>query len=110
YPEGGDLVAGLANRVYFEAFTPAKKPADLAGVVLDEAGKEVGTFKSLHEGRGKFSLKPVAGGKYVLKITEPAGIKTQYPLPELKESGVVLTSLQETAGKGENVKFSLAAT
>src|SRR6185436_13814074 len=58
YPEGGELVAGLANRVYFEAFTPAKKPADLAGVVLDEAGKEVGTFKSLHEGRGKFSLTP----------------------------------------------------
>ena len=24
YPEGGDLVAGLPNRVYIEAFTPAK--------------------------------------------------------------------------------------
>ncbi|MDC0317735.1 MG2 domain-containing protein, partial [bacterium] len=38
YPEGGDLIAGLPNRVYFEAFTPAKKPADLAGIVLDEDG------------------------------------------------------------------------
>ena len=64
YPEGGDLVAGLENRVYFEAFTPAKKPADLAGVVLDAGGKEVGTFKSQHEGRGKFSFTPAAGGKW----------------------------------------------
>ena len=24
YPEGGDLVAGVPNRVYVEAFTPAK--------------------------------------------------------------------------------------
>jgi alpha-2-macroglobulin-like protein len=39
YPEGGDLVAGLPNRVYFEAFTPSKKPADLAGVVLDSKGR-----------------------------------------------------------------------
>lgn len=30
YPEGGDLVAGLPNRVYIAALTPAKKPADIA--------------------------------------------------------------------------------
>jgi len=36
YPEGGDLVAGLPARVYFEARTPAKKPADIAGVVVDD--------------------------------------------------------------------------
>ena len=29
YPEGGELVAGLSNRVYVEALTPAKKPADI---------------------------------------------------------------------------------
>ena len=61
YPEGGDLVAGLPNRVYFEAFTPAKKPADLAGVILDQKGNEVADFKSQHEGRGRFRLTPEAG-------------------------------------------------
>ena len=78
YPEGGELVAGLANRVYFEAFTPAGKPADLAGVVLDTDGKEVARFRSRHEGRGRFTLTPDAGRRYPLKITEPSGIKTQY--------------------------------
>ena len=52
YPEGGELIAGLLNRVYVEAFTPARKPADLAAVVLDEAGREVARFRSEHEGRG----------------------------------------------------------
>ena len=31
YPEGGDLVAGAANRVYFQARTTLGKPADLEG-------------------------------------------------------------------------------
>ncbi|MDP7742373.1 MAG: MG2 domain-containing protein, partial [Lentisphaeria bacterium] len=35
YPEGGDLVTGLNNHVYLEARTPARKPADIAGTVLD---------------------------------------------------------------------------
>ena len=110
YPEGGDLVAGLANRIYFEAFTPTHKPADLAGVVLDADGKEVAAFRSQHEGRGRFTLTPATGGKYTLKITEPSGIKSQYPLPEVKPAGVVLTSSQEVTTKGEDVKLSLAAT
>src|SRR5260370_41460498 len=29
YPEGGDLIAGLPNRVYFQARTPLDKPAEL---------------------------------------------------------------------------------
>ena len=71
-------MAGLVNRVYFEAFTPARKPADLAGVVLDADGKEIAAFRSRHEGRGRFAFTPAIDGKYTLKITEPSGIKTQY--------------------------------
>ena len=58
YPEGGQLVAGVPNRVYFEAFTPAKKPADLAGIVVADDGEQVGTFRSEHEGRGRFEFTP----------------------------------------------------
>jgi alpha-2-macroglobulin-like protein len=97
YPEGGDLVAGLSNRVYFEAFTPAGKPADLAGIVLDSNGREVATFRSEHEGRGRFTFTPAAGEHYKLKINEPAGIRTTYPLPHTKSSGVLLNSLDDVS-------------
>jgi len=92
YPEGGDLVAGLSSRVYFEAFTPAKKPADLKGVVVDDRGRKVAEFQSEHEGRGRFEFTPKANRKYSLKITEPSGIETQYPLPVVKSEGAVLSS------------------
>ena len=91
YPEGGDLVAGLANRVYIQALTPAKQPADLSGVVVDGRGTEVAKFATEHEGRGRFSFTPLKGEKYTLKIDKPAGIKTAYALPEAKEKGVVFS-------------------
>ena len=102
YPEGGNLIAGLRNRVYFEAFTPAKKPADLAGIVVDEEGNEVARFKSQHEGRGRFRLTPKAGEKYSLKITQPSGINTLYPLPEVKP-GAVIRSVKDVYHAGEPV-------
>ena len=111
YPEGGDLVAGLPNRVYFEAFTPAHKPADLAGVIVDQDGKEVAQFRSEHEGRGRFVLTPQAGGKYALKITEPSGIQTQYTLPEVKPDGARAASQEgclptERAGDAGGGRFA----
>ena len=108
YPEGGELVAGFSNRVYFEAFTPAKKPADLAGVILDGDGNEVAKFRSEHEGRGRFAFVPEKEGKYSLKITEPSGIATQYPLPSVKEKGAVLGSKKDVFAADEPVSLSIA--
>nr|MCU0876018.1 hypothetical protein [Pirellulaceae bacterium] len=108
YPEGGEMVAGLPNRVYFEAFTPAHKPADLAGVIVDQEGKEVAQFRSEHEGRGRFVLTPQAGGKYALKITEPSGIPTQYTLPDVKPDGVVLQAKKDVYQPNEPVTLAVA--
>jgi hypothetical protein len=110
YPEGGEIVADVPNRVYLEAFTPAKKPADLAGVVLDSKGSEVARFKSAHEGRGRFEFQPRAGESYELAITEPSGIKTRYPLPEVKQSGVVIQSDQLTYPAGESITVKIGAS
>ena len=109
YPEGGSLVAGLPNRVYFEAFTPAKKPADLAGVIVDQDGAEVARFRSEHEGRGRFELTPQAGGKYALRITEPSGIETAYALPEVQAAGVVLRAEQDVYAAEDRVTLAVAA-
>src|SRR5207249_8284399 len=44
YPEGGDLIAGLPNRVYLEGRTPAERPADMSVVVLNAAATGVATI------------------------------------------------------------------
>ena len=110
YPEGGDLIAGLPNRVYVEGRTPARKPADMAGVVVNAAGREVATFRTEHEGRGRFSFVPAKGETYSLRITEPAGIKTVFALPALKASGVVISSTSDITPRLKDVVVRLGAT
>ena len=110
YPEGGDLIAGLMNRVYVEGRTPAKKPADMAGFVVNAAGTEVATFRTEHDGRGRFSFVPNKGESYVLHLTEPAGIKATFPLPEVKGSGVVISSTSDVTPRQQDIVVRVAAT
>lgn len=110
YPEGGDLIAGLPNRVYVEGRTPAKKPADIVGAIVNRAGQEVATFRTEHEGRGRFSFIPAKGETYSLRVIEPAGIKTVFPLPAVRESGVVIASASDVIPREEDVIVRVAAT
>ncbi|HYO56404.1 MG2 domain-containing protein [Archangium sp.] len=108
YPEGGDLVAGLPSRVYFQAKTPAQKPADLAGSVIDLAtGQVVAAVRSEHEGRGRFELTPKAGARYALRIDEPSGIKKTFALPEVKAKGASLRSSEDVVPAGKPVALSV---
>jgi hypothetical protein len=109
YAEGGELVAGLPNRVYLAALTPSQKPADLKGAIVDSSGKSVAEFRTEHEGRGRFTLTPKAGEKYTLTISEPAGIKSTYPLPEVKDAGVVVTSVGNVVPGKSEVKVRLGS-
>lgn len=109
FPEGGDLVAGLSSRVYFEAKTPAQKPADLSGAVIDQAtGQVVASVRSEHEGRGRFEFTPKAGAKYALRIDQPSGIQKRFPLPEPKARGATLRSSEDVVPAGKPVTLSVA--
>lgn len=108
YPEGGDLVAGVEGRVYFEARNTKKDPADISGRVVDEAGREVARFESLHEGRGRFAFTPRSGARYRAVIDRPAGIP-EAALPEVRGSGVSLVALDERTAPDQPVRVRLAA-
>jgi len=110
YPEGGDLVAGVANRVYLQAWTPAKKPADLAGVITDSKGAEVAKFATEHEGRGRFTFTPAKGESYTLHIQQPAGIKTTYPMPAVRDNGVAIQASDDAFGAMQPVHVSINTT
>jgi hypothetical protein len=99
FPEGGDLVAGVPNRVYFQARTMLDKPASVKGVLVDDAGNTVlANIQTLNDpkepginqGTGKFTFTPAEGKKYQFKITEPAGIKEPVVLPAAVNEGVVM--------------------
>ena len=87
YPEGGDMVHGLPGRVAFRALNEFGKPADVAGVVVDEDGKEVASFSSYHMGMGAIDLIPAKWQSYSVHLSEPAGIEESFPLPEALPRG-----------------------
>ena len=97
FPEGGDLVEGVPGRVYFMAKTLIGKPADIEGNVVDDRGRQVASFSSIHDGMGRFELEPAPGSRYHLEITRPANIVTRADVPAAKPDGCVLRSVEARA-------------
>jgi alpha-2-macroglobulin-like protein len=99
FPEGGYLIAGVPNRVYFSARTTLDKPAELRGRLVDQDGKEVTAVRTLNDdqeagvnqGLGLFEFTPQAGKRYELRIDSPIGIEGRYWLPQVKADGVALS-------------------
>jgi len=85
FPESGELVAGVENRVYFHARDSMDKPVHVEGRVLDSSAREMAAVETVHEGRGRFSLTPLRDESYHLEIDTPAGAADGQLLPEVSE-------------------------
>ncbi|MBI3267801.1 MAG: A-macroglobulin complement component [Planctomycetes bacterium] len=110
FPEGGDLVAGLPNRVYLEARDTRKLPADVSGRVVDAAGKTVAAFATAHEGRGAWTFTPAAGTRYAVVLDKPAGNAQRFELPQAQAAGFVLASGTDVVSAGEPVALRVGST
>jgi len=83
FPEGGNLVAGVVNHVYFQALTTEDKPLEINGRLLDDQGNTITIYTDhkLNVGRGEFDLTPTANGVYHVQLDEPAGWSASGELP-----------------------------
>jgi len=90
YPESGNIVAGITNRIAFKATDSYGFPCDFEGNVYDENNEVVSQIKSSYEGMGLFKLIPKSE-QYKVKITMPEGIDKEFLLPEVNEDGLVLS-------------------
>jgi hypothetical protein len=110
FPEGGDLIAGYPNRVYLQAKQPNGKPADLVANLVCRTGNQIITqVRTEHEGRGRFIFTPSANQSYYLSISQPTGVRTQFPLPAAKVNGAVIKSDRDIFTKGENVSVHVGS-
>ncbi len=101
FPEGGDLVSGLPGRMYFSAKNSMGKAADISGHIENGKGERLTSFRSFHNGMGRYALSPKAGESYFAVIDSPRGITTKYPLPAAKESGCTLQSVDAYQSSGD---------
>jgi len=88
-PEGGNIVAGLYNKIAFKAIGEDGLGVDVEGSIVNSKNEEVASFKSLHNGMGNFALIPAAGERYTARLNLPGVTKT-YNLPVAKPSGLVM--------------------
>lgn len=91
FPEGGDLVSGILNRIAFKAEDSKGLPIDVLGT-LYENNIPITEFKSTHTGMGSFMFTPNSNNNYHIQLTEPKSDKI-YNLPNILPSGKTLQLL-----------------
>ena len=90
FPEGGDLVSGVPNRVAFKAADQWGRPVRIRGQLQNNKGQVLDTLKVVHDGMGSFFCSPQAGESYLVKWTDAAGVSHTTPLPPSKPSGIAM--------------------
>jgi len=98
FPEGGDLVAGVANRVYFFLHNSRGEPVDGQADVVDQSGKVVQHLETFHDdtqakasrGLGVFTFLPQAGVSYQVRMTRPGAGQIAATLPAALSEGVAM--------------------
>lgn len=73
FPEGGTLVNGVKSRIAFKATGTDGLGVAIKGIVFDNSGIQVAEFNSQHLGMGYFTLTPVSGKSYQIKVIYPDG-------------------------------------
>lgn len=90
FPEGGDLVAGVVNRVAFKANDQYGRPVKIKARLLDNKGTIVQSTSSIHDGMGFFTFTPQTGVAYNVKWTDNKNIEHTSDLPPIKASGITM--------------------
>ncbi|RZL09758.1 MAG: carboxypeptidase regulatory-like domain-containing protein, partial [Pedobacter sp.] len=104
FPEGGELVSGIATRIGFKALNSAGLGADLKGTITDSQGNSITTFASSHLGMGSFFLNAEVGKTYKANITFKDGTVKSYDLPKAIPAGVAI-QVANTAATELSVKI-----
>lgn len=89
-PEGGDLIAGVDQRVAFKAVDGKGRGVPVTGVVKDPDGNEIATISETFRGMGTFRITAEAGRSYTAEVSLNGAPNIVVPLPEVKEYGIHL--------------------
>jgi hypothetical protein len=108
FPEGGDLIAGVPNRVYFRSQNAQGAPAAVQGLVVNREGKEVARLQPppgapAMPGEGCFVFTPQVGEAYTCQTEVSAQTRKVVPLPPVHRAGIALTVPQSVDREGQPI-------
>lgn len=91
FPEGGNLVNGLKNRIAFRVINSQGVGVEFKGEVYDQNKNLVASFQPHKFGIGNFSFIPTINQTYTAVITDAHGSSSTYKLPVVVEEGYVMS-------------------
>lgn len=105
FPEGGDMVEGISNKIAFKATDQFGKPVKLKGVVKNNEGKTMDSLRVMHDGMGFFFLLPKPGEKFTAKWKDEKGTEYSTSLPDSKSEGLTI-QVSSTPGRKNFVLYA----
>ncbi len=105
FPEGGNLLAGIENRVGFRVSDQYGRGVDFKGALLNDHGDTVLKFEPLKFGIGNFFFTPQPNIKYTAFVLIPGAPQQQKELPQPYLSGYAM-KVDEMDNETVQVKIS----
>jgi hypothetical protein len=103
FPEGGNLVSAISNKLAFKAVNSEGMPIEVQGILFEDTVPLL-NFKSAHAGMGSLDFTPIIGKAYKIRLKEPA-TDSIYLLPEAYQEGI---SLQLISRDKEFLEFKVS--
>ncbi len=90
FAEGGEAIAGILSKIAFKATDQLGRPQKIRGVIQDNLGATIDSFKSVHDGMGYLILIPKEGMSYSAQWKDENNTTYTTPLPLAKASGATM--------------------
>lgn len=90
FPEGGNLLANVSNKVGIKVTKPDGHGADFRAALVDDSNDTLVRFNPLRFGMGSFEFIPVTGKKYRAVVRVPGSPVALVPLPEIHDEGFAM--------------------
>ncbi|WP_146153655.1 hypothetical protein [Adhaeribacter arboris] len=104
FPEGGNLVKGIASTVAFKVTDKSGRGLEAAGSIQDKQGKVLASFKTFQFGLGHFDFTPTEVDRYTATLKLVDGTIITQALPPVYEQGYVM-HLEDT--NPEQIKITV---
>lgn len=108
FPEGGNIVNDLSNKIAFKLSDPFGNGIQSKGFILNEYGETVASVKSFKFGIGNFSFKPITGHQYSIRLDLPSGKQISQSLPTAFNQGYVM-QLIDPEKQNDTLKVQIAS-
>ncbi|MDH5367782.1 MAG: TonB-dependent receptor plug domain-containing protein [Cyclobacteriaceae bacterium] len=85
FPEGGNIVRNLMNKVAFQATDSLGNAINIKGNIVDEKGNTIMKVETEFNGLGTFNFVPIKGESYFFSINNKL-----IPIPNILKEGIVM--------------------